>query len=38
VIRYYAGDFQADIEFDADGFVTHYHGYLERLSAKDTPT
>ena len=32
VVRYSSGDFTADIEFDADGFVVLYHGFLERLS------
>jgi hypothetical protein len=32
IVGYSSGDFAADIEFDADGFVTHYHGFLERLS------
>jgi hypothetical protein len=32
VVRYSSGSFTADIEFDADGFVTLYHGFLERLS------
>jgi hypothetical protein len=32
VVRYSSGSFAADIEFDADGFVTLYHGFLERLS------
>ena len=32
VVGYSSGTFAADIEFDADGFVTHYHGFLERLS------
>jgi hypothetical protein len=36
VVRYHAGDFRADIEFDAEGFVTLYHDYLERLSVKET--
>lgn len=31
VVRYSSGSFAADIEFDADGFVSHYHGFLERL-------
>jgi uncharacterized protein len=31
VVRYSSGDFTADIEFDADGFVTLYHGFLERV-------
>src|SRR5947209_12126775 len=26
IIRYTSGDFEADIEFDTDGFVTLYHG------------
>jgi len=32
VVGYSSGGFAADIEFDADGFVTLYHGFLERLS------
>jgi uncharacterized protein len=32
VVRYSSASFAADIEFDADGFVTIYHGFLERLS------
>lgn len=32
VIRYSSGSFQADIEFDADGFVTLYHDFLERIA------
>ena len=32
LVRYSSGDFTADIEFDADGFVVLYHGFLERLS------
>jgi uncharacterized protein len=32
VVAYSSGSFAADIEFDADGFVTLYHGFLERLS------
>jgi uncharacterized protein len=31
VVRYRSGTFEADIEFGADGFVTLYHGFLERL-------
>ena len=27
-----SGGFQADVEFDADGPVTVYHGYLERIA------
>ncbi len=30
-VRYSSGSFAADIEFDADGFVTHYHGFLKRV-------
>jgi len=32
VVRYAAEDFEADIEFDAEGFVSLYHGYLERVA------
>jgi uncharacterized protein len=32
VVRYSSGSFAADIEFDADGFVTLYHGFLERIA------
>jgi uncharacterized protein len=32
IIRYSSGSFEADIEFDADGLVTLYHGYLERIA------
>ena len=32
VVGYSSGSFAADIEFDADGFVTLYHGFLERVS------
>ena len=31
VVGYSSGSFAADIEFDADGFVTLYHGFLERV-------
>ena len=31
-IRFRSTGFEADIEFDADGFVTLYHGYLERIT------
>ena len=31
VVGFSSGSFAADVEFDADGFVTHYHGFLERL-------
>lgn len=30
--RYRSGDFVAEIQFDADGFVTHYEGLAERVS------
>jgi uncharacterized protein len=32
VFRYRSGSFVADIEFDADGFVTRYEGLAERMS------
>jgi hypothetical protein len=32
VVRYSSGSFAADIAFDADGFVTLYEGFLERIS------
>jgi hypothetical protein len=32
VVRYSSGSFAADIVFDADGFVTSYEGFLERIS------
>jgi uncharacterized protein len=31
VVRYSSGSFVADIAFDADGFVTTYEGFLERI-------
>ena len=31
VVRYSSGTFTADIEFDEDGFVLDYHGFLERV-------
>ena len=31
VVRYRSGGYQADISFDADGFVTLYQDYLERV-------
>ena len=31
-VGYSPGSFEADIEFDADGFVTLYHDYLERIA------
>lgn len=30
-VRFSSGSFAADIHFDADGFVTLYEGYLERV-------
>jgi uncharacterized protein len=32
VVRYSSDSFAADIEFDAEGFVIRYEGFLERLS------
>ena len=32
VVGYTSGDFAADIEFDADGFVLRYDGFLERVT------
>ena len=32
VVGYASGDFAADIEFDADGFVLRYDGFLERVT------
>ena len=32
-VRFSSGDFVANIEFDADGFVTVYEGFLERIAA-----
>jgi uncharacterized protein len=31
-IRYTSGSFVAEIQFDAEGFVTHYEGLAERVS------
>ena len=31
-VHFSSGNFEADIEFDADGLVTLYHGYLERIA------
>jgi hypothetical protein len=31
VVGYSSGAFAADIVFDADGFVTTYEGFLERI-------
>jgi uncharacterized protein len=33
VVRYSSGTFTADIEFDGDGFVVDYQGFLERVVA-----
>ena len=32
VRRYRTSDFEADIEFEPDGFVTLYHDYPERIA------
>jgi hypothetical protein len=32
VVGFSSGSFAADIEFDEDGFVTLYHGFLERVA------
>ena len=32
VVRYSSGTFTADIEFDDDGFVMDYQGFLERVA------
>ena len=32
-VRFSSGDFVANVEFDADGFVTVYAGFLERVAA-----
>jgi len=32
VVRYASGSFVAEIAFDADGFVTTYEGFLERIA------
>jgi hypothetical protein len=32
VVRYSSGTFEADIAFDAEGFVVDYHGFLERVA------
>jgi hypothetical protein len=31
VVHYQSGTYEADIEFDQDGIVTRYEGFLERL-------
>jgi uncharacterized protein len=31
VVRYSSGSFSANIEFDSEGFVTAYEGFLERV-------
>ncbi|MGW5647082.1 putative glycolipid-binding domain-containing protein [Saccharopolyspora sp. NPDC003752] len=33
-VRYAAGDYNSDLEFDADGFVVEYPGMARRLSAQ----
>ena len=32
IVRYAAGSFTADVEFDADGYVVRYPGLAERIS------
>ena len=32
IVRFRAGTFRADVEFDGDGFVTRYPGLAERLT------
>jgi len=32
IVRFSSGDFRRDIHFDADGLVTLYEGFLERLT------
>jgi len=32
MVRYSSGSFEAAIVFDANGFVEHYSGFLERVS------
>jgi hypothetical protein len=32
IVRYRSGSYQAEITFDADGFVTLYQDYLERIA------
>ena len=32
VVRYSSGSFSTEIEFDHDGFVTDYRGFLERVA------
>jgi hypothetical protein len=32
-VRFSSGDFVANIQFDPDGFVTVYEGFLERVAA-----
>jgi hypothetical protein len=32
IVRFRAGSFRADVEFDGDGFVTRYPGLAERLT------
>ena len=31
IVRYSSGSFEAAIVFDADGYVEHYSGFLERV-------
>ena len=32
VVRYSSGSYSTEIEFDEDGFVLDYHGFLERVA------
>ena len=32
VVRFSSGSFRSEIAFDGEGFVTHYRGFLERVS------
>jgi uncharacterized protein len=32
IVRYSSGTFEANIAFDAEGFVVDYHGFLERIA------
>ena len=34
-VRYVSGSFESVITFDADGFVVHYDGFLERVKPSD---
>jgi uncharacterized protein len=36
VVRYSSGSFTADIEFDEDGFVVDYQGFLQRVESSES--